>query len=439
MLKSCCKALTVIFLGMVISGCAGQKREYTKVDTGGLKSSTTNEMNTAQTNLDQYMEEHVNTFIVILDASGAKYEPFRGETKLKIAKDVLRGFNKNVPDRDITGALRRYGFEAGAFTKKTALLYDVDQYSRSEYANAIEKARWAGGKSPLALAINAASDDMVSTKGNLALIIVSDGKINEGNLLVSQQIAEMEKDPDKAKKIMKNDLELQSAIDLSAAAQATTDMKKRYADRLCIYTVQVGGLPYGKYLLEKIARIGQCGYAVNADILKPEESMTDWTDDVFTRRHRFAPERVAAGPCPDEDQDGVCDDRDRCPGTPKGAVVDQDGCWVLEPVQFDLNKWNIKPQYERILNDMISVLNLNPDLKVEVQGHTCTIWTEKYNMKLSHWRAMSVTSYLVKHGVDPMQLKVQGFGFKRPTASNDTEAGRIRNRRVEFKPLFKRQ
>ncbi|MEE4355466.1 MAG: OmpA family protein [Desulfococcaceae bacterium] len=365
----------------------------------------------------KYMEEHVDNFLVILDASGSKFLPYRQQIKLKVAKDITRRFNKKTPERPLFGGLRRYGWEAGAFTTRTSLLYGMTAYDREDYADAIEVVRWAGGKSPLALAIDRASDDFQAAPDGptdyLALVIVSDGKI-------------LKEDPD--------------------PVLAARRIKERYGDRICIYTVAVGddfpfdkaNVPKEKWryhekykLLRDVAKEGKCGYMVTADDLIPDENMETFADDVFTRRKRLL-DRL---PCPDADGDGVCDDVDKCPGTPKGAKVDKDGCWILGRVQFDLNKWNIKDEYKAMLNDIAYVLRLNPDVKLAVQGHTCTIWTEDYNMKLSHWRAMAVMSYLINQGAKPEQLAVEGYGFHRPFASNETDEGRILNRRAEFKRL----
>ncbi len=355
--------------------------------------------------LDEYMEI-VDNFLVILDASGSKFLPYDGQIKLKIAKDIVRRFNQRVPNRPLTGALRRYGFEAGAFSEPTALLYDVGPYSRPAYAAAIEKVRWAGGKSPLALAIDAASDDLSTVTGNMALVIVSDGKIYRG-------------DPTESARRMKN----------------------RYGDRLCIYTALVGDLPFGRNLLKKIADIGGCGYMVTADDLVPDRNMDQWVDDIFNRRRRFQPgpwevdTRVDRGRCPDADGDGVCDGQDMCPGTPKGARVDARGCWDIGRVQFILDRYDIRPRYYPVIDEVIRVMKLNPGLKIRVQGHTCTIASEKYNMKLSYNRAISVSDYMMKRGIETERIAVEGFGFHQPTASNQTEEGRSLNRRVEFDPI----
>jgi OOP family OmpA-OmpF porin len=93
------------------------------------------------------------------------------------------------------------------------------------------------------------------------------------------------------------------------------------------------------------------------------------------------------GPCSDKDGDGVCDENDDCPDTPKGAYVNARGCWIVENLLFDFDKSVIKSKYYKDLDEVVRVLNDNPYLNVEIQGHTCTIGTDRYNQRLSDRRA----------------------------------------------------
>ncbi len=415
MARKCLTAFFVLVLGALLMGCGAKKQQQTPAPDAAQASDAAasvpppaeegmamaTEATAEGPPLDEYMEI-VDNFLVILDASGSKYLPYNGQIKLKIAKDIARRFNQRVPSRPLTGALRRYGFEAGAFTEKTELLFGVGPYSRPAYGDAIETVRWAGGKSPLALAIDAANEDLSTVTGLMALVIISDGKIYRG--------------------------------DPVAAAQR---MKDRYGERLCIYTAQVGDLPFGRKLLQRIAEVGRCGYFITADDLIPDSNMDKWVDDIFNRRKslRPTPRVVDRGPCPDADGDGVCDDQDACPDTPRGAKVDARGCWDIGKVQFIIDRYDIRSQYYPIIDEVIRVMKLNPDLKIKVQGHTCTIASEKYNMKLSYNRAISVSDYMLKRGIGSNRISVEGFGFHRPTATNQTEEGRELNRRVEFEPV----
>jgi OOP family OmpA-OmpF porin len=146
---------------------------------------------------------------------------------------------------------------------------------------------------------------------------------------------------------------------------------------------------------------------------------------------------VDSAGCPlDTDVDGVYDYKDKCPGTPTGAKVDERGCWILKGVYFDTNKWNIKPQYYRILDEVVIVLRKNPHLKVQIQGHTDNKGSAKYNQKLSENRAKSVMNYLIKAGINSERLTDRGYGLTRPAFPNTSAENTAKNRRVELEPTL---
>lgn len=137
----------------------------------------------------------------------------------------------------------------------------------------------------------------------------------------------------------------------------------------------------------------------------------------------------------DGDGDGVADIRDDCPGTPKGVKANGRGCWEFSPaVLFELNKALVSPSYQADLNEVQTILALNPGLKIVVEGHTCSLGKSDYNKTLSEKRAKAVAGYLVDEaGVDSTSVMWVGFGEESPAYSNETEEGRAKNRRVQFK------
>jgi len=141
--------------------------------------------------------------------------------------------------------------------------------------------------------------------------------------------------------------------------------------------------------------------------------------------------------CPvDTDGDGVPDYLDKCPGTPAGATVNHQGCWVLEGLYFDYDKSDIKPAGHSKLQEVIMVLEKNPDLKVEIQGHTDSRGSDAYNQKLSERRAHSVLNYLINAGIDARRLTAKGYGESMPAAPNDSAGNMAKNRRVQLDPVF---
>jgi OOP family OmpA-OmpF porin len=107
---------------------------------------------------------------------------------------------------------------------------------------------------------------------------------------------------------------------------------------------------------------------------------------------------------------------------------------VLGNVLFDFDKDVIKPDAYSLLDDVVKILEKNPVMSVELQGHCDNVGTADYNMDLSMRRAHAVKNYLVGKGILKNRMGTEGFGFTRPVALNGTDTGRSLNRRVEIQP-----
>jgi len=149
--------------------------------------------------------------------------------------------------------------------------------------------------------------------------------------------------------------------------------------------------------------------------------------------------KVDKNGCPiDSDNDGVADYLDKCPDTPKDFKVDQNGCPVLYnfEINFDYNSAKIKPEYMEKIKEFADYLKKHPEVKAEIQGYTDNKGNYDYNMVLSEKRAKAVYEALVKLGISKDRLSFAGYGPNNPVASNDTEEGRAKNRRVVAKLYF---
>jgi len=101
-------------------------------------------------------------------------------------------------------------------------------------------------------------------------------------------------------------------------------------------------------------------------------------------------------------------------------------------ITFAFDSANLQPQFRPVLDNVAQTLNEYNQTVIEVAGHTDSVGTEAYNQQLSVQRANSVAGYLSSRGVSQQRMIVTGAGETRPIASNDTEAGRAQNRRVEI-------
>jgi OOP family OmpA-OmpF porin len=108
---------------------------------------------------------------------------------------------------------------------------------------------------------------------------------------------------------------------------------------------------------------------------------------------------------------------------------------VLNNLFFDLNKYELKEKSITELDKVIRFLGENPDIRVEISGHTDNVGTPAYNLQLSQKRAQSVADYLTHHGIDAIRLIQKGYGADKPLKPNDTDENRQINRRIEFKVL----
>jgi OOP family OmpA-OmpF porin len=121
--------------------------------------------------------------------------------------------------------------------------------------------------------------------------------------------------------------------------------------------------------------------------------------------------------------------------------VDQNGCaiirarLVLDGVTFALDSAVIEPQSEQTLTRALQILRDNPDVRVEVGGHTDNQGNASYNRRLSDQRANAVRDWMVAHGIEAARLTARGYGHTQPVGDNNTPEGQAQNRRIEFRRL----
>ncbi len=144
--------------------------------------------------------------------------------------------------------------------------------------------------------------------------------------------------------------------------------------------------------------------------------------------------------CPrDDDQDGVPNYLDECPATPRGVKVDSKGCPEkgevlirIENINFEFNSAQLDSTSRARLDEAAGLIKQSGRINLEIVGHTDSTGSNSYNQSLSERRAMAVRDYLVTQGVNASSLSTTGRGEDAPIAPNDTDANRARNRRVEF-------
>jgi len=384
--------LAATVTGAVLSGCATQavnnfqtfqaKNLNNKIKSGALVQKT-------------------NSFFVINDSSSSMSDTYLGSgfgdqpgaTKFSIEKELLNRMNQTIPDDSLSSGLRSFGFGPCLSWGFTQLNQAVQSYSATSFNSALNTLECSSGGTPVASAFNATVNDLPNASGNIALILLSDGHNYD-----------------------------------SSPVPAVQELKAQYGNKLCVYTVWVGNESEkdGQSVLNQLANVGQCGFSTTANAISSSQGMANFVEQVFFKGGTVFPTAK------DSDGDGVIDAKDRCPDTPKGAIVNKVGCWSFHGVLFDTDSAKIKSKYHPMFTNAVKVLKLNPNLTVEVQGHTDSRGSEAYNQALSERRATAVKNELMSHGIEGSRLTTVGFGESKPVASNDTAEGRAQNRRVVY-------
>lgn len=123
-------------------------------------------------------------------------------------------------------------------------------------------------------------------------------------------------------------------------------------------------------------------------------------------------------------------------GTDTEVIRDGDNLYLQMPgsvAEFDVDSSQIRPVFQRTLDEVARTLNSYPETYIDVYGHTDSDGSDAHNLALSQRRAQAVADYLVSRGVNRARIATQGFGESQPIATNATSAGKQQNRRVEIR------
>jgi OOP family OmpA-OmpF porin len=347
------------------------------------------------TQFDTAYQSKVDNFVLVFDASSS----MRHDNKFTIAKNLAERLNLTIPELGQTAGLRSFGHAEEVSKNHTELFYGMDKYSTAGMSQGLESLTAPGGWSPLGTALDSVNTDLEGLSGvHNAVIIISDG------------------------------------LDMEPKIAQVQALKDKYGSSVCFYPIQVGDSPEGKAFLQEVAAIGDCGFLTNASDVMIGDGMAAFVEKVFLMKKAMAAAPTMAVERKDSDGDGVYDALDRCPGTPAGANVNAVGCWTLDSVLFDYNKAAVKPESYSLLDAVVVILEKNPGMNVELQGHTDNTGSAAYNMGLSIRRADAVANYLEGRGISSYRMTTAGFGFKVPVALNNSDFGRSLNRRVDIMP-----
>jgi OOP family OmpA-OmpF porin len=378
----------------------------------------------------------VEQIVLVADVSAS----MRSADRFPVEKSLVRSFAASMPDGNYNSAIIDFGgridekwyhqgYPRPHGTGKCACsrlpreataglstdLVPLRRFSRNAMSQGAAALDYRGGKTPLRRALLQIGQNLRTASGRTAIVLFSDGcPTNE-----------------------------------KGAAAECKKLVDSYKDEVCIHAVQLGSKPAGTEFMRKLVAMSNCesggSFRTSGDLSTASQM------EGFVRKVMLGPPpppKPAPPPPPppppkpapprviDTDGDGVPDNKDHCPNSPKGVAVNERGCWIIPGLNFDTNKYDIKPDYNRQLDDVADVLKKNPHVKIRVDGHTDSAGADDYNKKLSENRAGAVMDYLVEKGVAQIRLRAKGWGETQPIRANDTPENMLLNRRVELTTHF---
>ncbi|MFH1136393.1 MAG: OmpA family protein [Pseudomonadota bacterium] len=353
----------------------------------------------------------VEGFEILVDVSGSMDENWAtgnctGLDKLQVQFEVIRRFSAGVPQLHYVGAMRAFGITnlITGDADFTRIVYPPQKFNSPAFVAEVNKLKPTTGITPMGPATVHAGRDLDTMAGRKALVIISDFR---RSMFFGNPTAEAQK------------------------------LRDEYNHQVRVYTIVISENPKQVAQAREIAA-ATGGVSFDGCVLfQNQYAMDEAIKTIFYDEYRVAapPEAVEAVAVADIDSDfdGVPNLLDKCPNTPLGAIVDARGCWLAAYGKFfDFDKSDVKPQYFAHLQRIADVLKAYPKLEVTLEGHTDQVGTPEYNLALGERRVLAIRDVLSGYGVEKSRLKYKSYGETMPIADNDTEEGRLLNRRVEI-------
>ncbi len=370
--------------------------------------------------------QKTDNLMIIVDGQGKADWLGRETQQVKIAKLLIDRIGSTIPNIPHRRMLRVFGPSADGFLDDYSTIFGLFNIDANNYTPIIAtKTLPISDNDPMELTFFSAIADLKKIDGTHAIILISRG----------EQFSR-------------------------AAIAESAYLKKAFGGSVCFYPIYIGDTQKGEAKMQQFKRIGGCGtFSTYGDIDTPGE-MTDFVESVFfAKKRNYKPEPPVIASVPDEivSEEQTPEDNAQeiiaepyepelvsdIDEEPMEDITDDDIIIIERQlphdkvvtielhVEFDLNKASVKPEFNADIQHIADFMSQYPETEVLLEGHTCNLGSEEYNLNLSHKRAEAVQNSLISNfGIAPERIKTRGAGEAEPIAENTSEEGRIRNRRV---------
>ncbi len=336
--------------------------------------------------------QKVDNLLFLVDDSIPQLKKHDGFLQRDLLFALLTRMQRTIPQIKLEQGLRIFGPYANEYDFKNTLLYGMAQGRKSRIKPFIINNTPADSMfNPVAMALDAEYQELREVPGNTAIIILSSFSYDSSRTIMDKQ----------------------------SLFTSALEIKQFYNDRVSIYPVYFSPGKTPSADINDLSKVAINGFWENAKNLQEPDDLADFMENVLFEINTPPP---VISPMPAAKVEN--------PPLSHEKLIKEKELRVQLKTQFDFNKATIRPEYKQKLQSVADFMIKFPDTTTVLEGHTCSMGTAEYNLKLSARRAMAVKNYLVKAGVDASRLAIKAYGESRPIADNNTVIGREENRRV---------
>ena len=380
--------LATLSVLLLLSGCQGI--EVSCLPEGEVASSVAPvypRVDFAKDLAEGRLVRRVDQILFLVDDTESMTGCFSRAAKGKHASALLREMNASIRGLGFDTGLRLFGPEVEAIDDvKARLLYGLNHLEESKIRTVLPTRTAPGAMlEPSAMALDAAYQELKQVQGGTAVLLLSDFSRGKDEILTEVQL-----------------------------------INTYYNGRVCVSPVLVGDDPAGWAVAQEIAQVG-CGRAARASDLQGPEAMREFLKKVLFSE--VEPVRAAAVQEAPQTYEKT--------GLSYERLLKEKAISIELKTQFDFDQAAIRAEYLGHLEEIARFMQAHPDVRTIIEGHTCSMGSEAYNLKLSRRRAEVVRDHLVGTlGIAANRLEVAPYGESKPVADNATREGRERNRRA---------
>jgi len=328
-------------------------------------------------------QQKIKNLIVVVDDTMTMSECLDGQLKRDRGANMMNRIVSTIPDINLNKGVRIYGPYVDEKNNHVSLTHGMafnptDTLREKILTKTTEDTIY----NPLAGALEGAYHELKLVDGDSAIILISDFK-----------------DPMK---------------EMATSAQLIRDY---YKGDVCVYPIVVGNDGPGRNSAEDVVGIAGCGITALDSSLESGPSLADFMEKVLFDKLEPLPPSV---PMMQKKEQGLSHEK----------LLKERNLTVELKAEFDFDRSSIRQEYLDDLQKIAEFMKKYPETVTTIEGHTCSIGTEKYNIALSAKRANSVKKQLTDLGIDPKRLNTAAYGETRPIADNSTPEGRQKNRRA---------